>query len=131
MVMEPENVTQSGLPKFLSFSRELGENTYYCKIIEEKTGKKKKKEREKEERERQKSAAAVASSSPEGNRVLVSGRDVPYYKFDSTGVTALGGPNCRLLSYCPRPLYRESFPRLSERQDRVISYRSFPRYPLC
>lgn len=66
-----------------------------------------------------------ATPSLEGNRVLVSGRDVPYYKFDSTGVTALGGPSCRLLSYCPYPLYREPVPPPQRRK--VVSFPSAPR----
>lgn len=41
------------------------------------------------------------------NRLLVSGRGVPYYKFDSSGVTALGGPCCRLLSYESCPFYHQ------------------------
>jgi len=45
-------------------------------------------ERKGDEEGRQESPAA----SQGGNRVPVSGRDTPYYKFDSTGVTALGGP---------------------------------------
>lgn len=32
-------------------------------------------------------------------------KGVPYYKFDSSCVTALSGPSCRLLSYRPRAFY--------------------------
>lgn len=63
-----------------------------------------------------------AASSPRGNRVLVSGRDVPYYKFDSASVTALGGP--RAVDCCltaPSPFISRAVSTLSRgREDRPV-----------